>query len=82
MSINYRSVLKTSTCIIFEIFSIGLFYSIGNYFEFFLSWQMLLEISRIELIIYLMIKQNLLNLPAKVEFMKMIALQEKPQCVS
>ena len=40
-----------------------------------------MEIIRFKITIYLVIKQNILNLVVKVEFMKMSTPQEKAQCV-
>ena len=53
-----------------------------NTFKFFRSRQALFEIIRYEILMYLVIKQNLLMLAAKVEFMKMSTDEEKPQSVS
>ena len=41
-----------------------------------------MEIIRFKITIYLVIKQNILNLVAKVQFIKMSTPQKKAQCVS
>ena len=50
-----------------------LFYSNGKYFKFYLFRQVLFEMMGFEILIYLVIKQNLLYLETIVWFMKMSA---------
>ena len=44
--------------------------------KFFLSCQVLFELIRFKIVIYLVVKQNVLNLAPKVEFMKLSTMEE------
>ena len=71
------TISKIQQNFIGEIFLFDLLYSKGKYFKFLLSWRILFEIITFEITIYFVMKWNLLNLAAKMEFMYMSTLHKK-----